>query len=641
MVPEIERMGANLTHGGATFRTWAPGTKNVTLRGTFSGWQDVQLQHDGDGYWSTFVAGAREGDEYKFYMTGYGSTGHKRDSHGRSIDRSGDRNCSITNPVSFPWHDSAWRTPPFEHFVIYQLHVGAFFATNAAGQDERTQRVGKFLDVVEKIEYLADLGITAVQLLPIQEFMTSRSLGYNGTNYFAPEIDYSFDPNDPGFARGFNIANELLRKKGLVPYAASELNCQTKQLMALVDLLHVYGIAVIFDVVYNHAGGDFGDESIYFYDRQPTGDQNRSLYFTDREWAGGLGFAFWNNSVRQFLIDNAKFFIDEYHVDGFRYDEVTVIDMFGGWYFLRDLTDTLRYHKPGLLQIAEYWKDQSLIVRPTPHGGAGFDSVVDSGLRGALRRSLHQASGGRDAFVDLDGVVDQLHPKHGPAWRQVPHLENHDIVRVNNETDRDPRIAALSGGNDARSWYARSRTRWASGILLTAPGIPMLFMGQEVLEDKYWSDNPEFYREFLIYWHGLEHDKAIQDQLRFVRELCWTRRRHPALRSDGFSVHHRPDSNRVFAFHRWIEGVGRNVVVVASLNEHNFSSYQIGFPLAGRWIEAINSDVYDNWVNPQALGNGGQVFASGNAFDGLPASAQIAVPANSVLVFTRDEGDQV
>ena len=495
--------------------------------------------------------------------------------------------------------------------------------------------------MIEKVEYLADLGITAVQFLPIQEFRTSRSLGYNGTNYFAPEVDYSFAPSDPEFVRGLEAANDLLRKKGLSPYEARQLNCQTKQLMALIDLLHVHGIAVVFDVVYNHAGGDFGEESIYFYDRQPDGNHNRSLYFTDREWAGGLGFAFWNDVIRQFLIDNARFFIDEYHVDGFRYDEVTIIERFGGGNFLRDLTNTVRFHKSNALQIAEYWADQSVIVRPTQNGGGGFDSVVETGLRGSVRNALKQAAGGGNAYVELASVVDQLYPKHGQAWRQIVHLENHDIVRVNNTTDRDPRIAALGDANHARSWYARSRSRWATGILLTSPGIPMLFMGQEFLEDKFWSDNPAYYRQFLIYWNGLDSDKAMQDQLRFVRELCWLRRRHPALRSDGFDVHHRPDSNRVFAFHRWIDGVGRNVVVVASLNESTFHSYQIGFPLEGRWIESMNSDVFDNWVNPHASGNGGEIHAVGNGFDGLPASAQVVVPPNSVLVFTRDEGDSV
>ncbi|OYP38035.1 alpha-amylase family glycosyl hydrolase [Rhodopirellula sp. MGV] len=636
-----DKLGATLTFGGVMFRTWAPAATQVMLRGSFSDWADVPLERDGEGFWSKFVPGAKEGDQYKFYVVGTGSAGYKRDSHARAIYRHGSRNCAVTNPASFPWHDANWKTPPYEHFIIYQLHVGAFFAEDEHGVDQRPNRVATFIDVIRKIPYLADLGVTAVQLLPIQEFRTERGLGYNGTNYFSPEVDYSFDSKSTEFERGFQFINQLLTSRGLAPYAPGDLNCQTKQLMALIDLLHVHGIAIIFDVVYNHAGGDFGDEGIYFYDRQPYGNQNNSLYFTDREWAGGLGFAYWKEHVRQFLIDNAKFFIDEYHVDGFRFDEVTVIDQFGGWSFLRDLTNTIRYHKPDVLQIAEYWADQSVIVRETRHGGAGFDSVVDSGLRGAVRNALKQASLGNHAAVDLHLVVDQLYPKHGPAWRQVPHLENHDIVRVNNTTDRDPRIAELAGGNDPRSWYARSRSRWAAGVLLTAPGIPMLFMGQEILEDKYWSDNPGYYRDYLIDWDGLEHERPMQDYLRCVRELCWLRRRHPALRKDGFAVHHRPDSNRVFAFHRWVEGVGRNAVVVANLNESSFHGYQIGFPLSGHWFESFNSDVFDNWVNPNTVGNGGHIDANAGPFDGLQASARLSIPANSVLVFTRDQGDAI
>jgi len=635
------RLGANLVEGGATFRTWAPTADSVDLLGSFSDWTRVPMVRDAAGFWAVFIPGAVEGDEYKFQVAGKGSAGPKRDSHARSIDRSGLRNCVITRPDSFPWHDADWKTPPFENFIIYQLHVGAFFATDTLGRDQRRERVGTFLDVVEMIPYLSDLGITAVQLLPIQEFQTARSLGYNGTNYFAPEVDYSLDPGTPEFSRAVGIANKLLESRGLNPYHADQLSCQTKQLMALVDLLHVFGIAVIFDVVYNHAGGDFGDEAIYFYDRQLLGDHNRSLYFSDREWAGGLGFAYWNDTVRQFLIDNARFFIDEYHVDGFRYDEVTVIDSFGGWSFLRDLTDTLRFHKPDLLQIAEYWADQSSVLRSTTQGGAGFDSVVHSGLREAIRKALGQAAAGADSYINLGSVAAQLDANYGRGWRQVTHLENHDIVRVNNTTDRGERVAALAGGQSSRSWFARSRSRWAHGLLFTAPGLPMLFMGQEFLEDKHWSDNPAHFREFLIFWEGLDSDRVMQDHLRFIRELCWLRRRHPALKSDTVQVHHPPDSNRILAFHRWVPGVGRNVMVVASLNESNAFEYQVGFPLPGYWHEAFNSDVYDNWVNPLAVGNHGGVYANAGPFDGQPSSARITVPANSIIVFTRDLGDEI
>jgi 1,4-alpha-glucan branching enzyme len=89
----------------------------------------------------------------------------------------------------------------------------------------------------------------------------------------------------------------------------------------------------------------------------------------------------------------------------------------------------------------------------------------------------------------------------------------------------------------------------------------MLFMGQEFMEDKYWSDSPDFYRDYLLYWSGVDSEKAMQDHVRFIRELCWLRRRQPALRSDGFAVRHWPDSNRVLSFERWVPGIGHVMVV--------------------------------------------------------------------------------
>ncbi len=513
------------------------------------------------------------------------------------------------------------------------MHVGTYYATDAHGRDRRAERPARFLDLLFRLEYLADLGINAIQLMPVQEFGTARSLGYNGTDYYSPEMDYTVPPSDPDFPRYVAKANQLLAARGRPPLQAGELECQTKQLMAVVDLFHLFGIAVILDVVYNHAGGDFGDESIYFLDRQPYGDNNRSLYFTDQGWAGGLVFAYWKRDVRQFLIDNAIFFCDEYHVDGFRFDEVTVIDRHGGWTFLQDLTDTLRYRKPSAPLVAEYWADQAAVVRARAAGGAGFDAVVSSVLREAVRAAVADAARGAAAPVDLGRLADALSPRFGAAWRDVQHLENQDIVRINNDTDRQPRVPALSDPSNARSWYARSRSRVANGLLLTAPGIPMLFMGQEVLEDKYWSDNPDYFQDTLIWWDGLERDAAMRDHLRFVRELIAIRMRYAALRGDRLHVYHRHDGNRVLAFHRWLDGRLADVVVVASLNERTWWSYDLGFPRAGEWREVFNSDVYDGWINPAAAGNGGRIVAGGPPRDGLPCSASIVVPANAVLVF--------
>src|SRR5579864_5550708 len=235
----------------------------------------------------------------------------------------------------------------------------------------------------------------------------------------------------------------------------------------------------------------------------------------------------------------------------------------------------------------------------------------------------------------MDSIANAIrNPGLQNRWRAVQCVENHDIVREG----RDPRIPHLADGLNARSWYARSRSRVATGLVLTAPGIPMLFMGQEFLEYKQWNDTPG--PENMIGWADLDGgDKAMADFLRFTSELVALRRRQPALRGEGCSIIHVHNDNRVLAFQRWVEGQGLDVVVVVSLNESNYYGYQIGFPGAGRWQEVFNSDVYDNWVNPIVAGNGGAIDANGSPAHGFPVSANIVIPANGVVVFARDQGD--
>jgi 1,4-alpha-glucan branching enzyme len=641
-IDRLTPMGATLIPGGATFRVWAPSALQVHLRvnpaATWRPDTSNALVKDVSGYWSGFVPGVKDGDTYRFWVVGVGSTGLKRDPYARELGPAFPHCESIVRDSQrYPWHDQGFRPPPFHDLILYQFHVGTFFAVDVNGTDRRSPGGAKFLDVLDRIPYLVDLGVNAIQPLPIVEFATEHSLGYNGTDYFSPEMDYAVAATalDPYLA----TANRLLTERGRSPLTREDLMSHGNQLKALIDICHVYGLAVILDVVYNHAGGDFGDESLYFFDRTINRSNNDSLYFTDQGWAGGLVFAFWKREVRQFLIDNATFYVHELHADGFRYDEVTVIDRFGGWRFCQDLTDTLRFVKPSIPHIAEFWNpDQSGVIKPSREGGAGFDLVWSDRLREAIRAVIAQAAAGRNAAVNFDVVRDALGrpPGFQAAWRAVQHLENHDVVYAGH-ADRQPRIAALGDSMNARSWYARSRARVAMGLLLTAPGIPMLFMGQEFLEDKPWSDTPD--PATLIFWDGLRTDRAMQDYLRFTQELVWLRRRHPALRGEGIRVFHVHNENRVIAFQRWVEGLGRDVMVVASLNESTFQSYRLGFPGRGRWLEAFNSDVYDHFVNPQVAGNSGAVRADGPPWQDMPASAEIVIPANAVLIFVGDAGD--
>jgi 1,4-alpha-glucan branching enzyme len=633
-------LGADLIGGGVTLRFWAPGAERVHVAfGGVSGYQprpaDELVQDPATGHWTGFFPGVGAGAKYRFLVQGTRKTGFKRDPRAHELEFSGYPDCDavVVDHDSYPWHDDGFRTPDFADLVVYQFHIGVFHAVDDEGRDRRLKRVAKLLDAVQQVPYLAELGVNAVQPLPVVEFQGEWSLGYNGTDLFSPEMDYCVPPAElPPY---LEKVNALLAGRGAAALTVADLAGQVNQLKAFIDICHLYGIAVLIDVVYNHAGGGLDEQSIDHVDL--SADPQHNPYFSRHEWAGGLVFAFDRPDVRRYLIDNARLFLDRYHADGLRFDEVSVIDRCGGWFFGQELTEELRRLKPGAVTIAEYWGDHRWLAVQRPPAGMGFAIGYSDRLRDAVRASVAEAAGGATAAVQLGRVADGLRQGWGleHGWQAYQCLENHDLV-LDADDHREPRIARLADSTDPRSWYARSRARVATGLLLTAPGVPMLFMGEEFLEDKLWSDNPDR-GDRLIWWDGaFGADRHMGDFLRFTRDLIHLRRRLPALRADPVVVWQ--PAERVLACQRWVPGVGRDVVVVVSLSESTFGRFPLGLPQPGRWHEVFNSDVYDHFPNPWVAGNGGGVEADGPAMHGFGQSAGLTVPANSVLVLARDRG---
>jgi 1,4-alpha-glucan branching enzyme len=641
-------MGSTLVPGGAVFRTWAPSARDVYLAadaGSTASWSHwvpdpaSRLIELGDGTWAGFAPGLADGDPYLFWVRGPlgGTEGFKRDPHARELASHPffpNGPCLLRDARSYPWHDGDWQPHAFQDLIIYQLHVGVFW-----GASTHALHYGKFLDVVGRIPYLRDLGITAIQLLPIQEYDGDFGLGYAGLDYFSPEMVYQVE-DQVELGLHLNVVNALLAEQGHAPLAHEDLVSGPNQLKCLVDLCHLNGMAVIFDLVYNHAGGGFDDRSLWFYDRQPGPDHDHSLYFTDKGWAGGKVFAYWQAPVRQYLIDNATFFLGEYRIDGIRYDEVSVIHNHGGDDFCRELTQAVRSARPQAIQIAEYWDhDRAFPVLRAPQG-LGFDAALGDELRDALRSVLAEAAGGADAAVHMDRLRDALYPPQGfPApWTVVQCIENHDVVLwdYGEQRPRAPRIPKLADPSGPRSWYARSRARAATTLLLTAPGIPMLFMGQEILEDKPWHDDIRFWSQFLIWWDGLQSDRAMQDFLRFTQDLIRLRRTRPGLRGAGVRVSQAHERDRVIVMHRWVEGKGKDVMIVASFNETALRGYPVELPWPGYWHEIFNSDYYDHFPNEWVTGNGGGLRADGPAGRVYPHTGQVTIPANGAIVLARE-----
>jgi 1,4-alpha-glucan branching enzyme len=641
-------LGAALGPGGATFKVWAPLAKAVYLNGMFGGaafesQTDSRLMaKDPFGFWTGFQAGAREGDRYRYWVDGTGSEGYKRDPTARVLDSATFPNAyAILRAAStYPWHDAGFRTPDYSAMIVYQAHIGTY-ATRTPGKSSN------LLEVACLAPYLARLGVNVLQPLPVDEQEANPSMGYGGADLFSPDFPYVASAEDVD--RLVPRIDAILAEKGFDPLPPNALLSAENQVKALVDLCHIHGIAVAFDVVYNHAGGfsigAVGDDyCLYYFDRAPNvGNNNDSLYFTDQDrGTGGLAFAMWKTPVRQFLQENARWYAEEIHADGLRYDEVSTLlstNQASGWQFCRELTTGLRARWPRFVQNAEFWPgrfndipNSALpIVGPTTAGGAGFDVVQHDYLRNEVRGIIRAASGGGSGPLPMSGVAAALYPPgFDHAWRAVTCVENHDLVLLG----REQRVAALADPSDHRSWYARGRARVAAGLLLTAPGIPQIFMGQEFLEDKQWDCAPN--SPNLIWWEGFEGaDKAMADHWRCTADLIALRHRLEALRGDRVNPYYVNDNDRVLAYQRWIEGVGGDVIVVVSLAEFTRSSYRLGMPGSGIWREIFNSDAYDHFPNPWTAGNGGSVVADGPSMHGLPSSAAVVIPANGVLVFAR------
>ena len=520
-------MGANLTASGATFRVWAPHAHRVhaCVNGAAADESNLLTANEA-GHWRGFLPGVQDRDHYKFFVVGDGGSGPKRDPFARELATPFPGDC-VVRASDFPWHETGFVTPQFHDFVIYQLHVGVFSTPNLP------RKAGTFLDVADKIPHLAGLGVTAVQLLPIQEFSTQFSLGYNGVDYFSPEMDYAAEDADlPPYLARVNRAPDRERFGAVCDRRSARGNESTQGVDRSLP-----------------CATDSPFSSMWFTTMRAAISATRAFTFSigNRPRAGtGIRFisptadtpAGWSSisASRKCAISSSRtpdFSSRNIGLTDFRYDQVSVIDHDGaphGWSFCQDLTATVRFTRPSSLGKAEYWNVNPLVVQPPPQG-AGFDTSLTDGLRIAIRDVIGNASAPDTRPLNMSGLAQSLWPDgFFEQWRFVQGPENHDIVYEG----REQRVARLGDPSDPRSWYGRSRARVATGLSLTAPGIPMLFMGQEFLEDKQWSDNFALHQDLLLNWAGLDAgDKQMIDHVRFTSELIALRWRLSGIARAG------------------------------------------------------------------------------------------------------------
>jgi 1,4-alpha-glucan branching enzyme len=584
-------MGAVPYPGGTAFRVWAPHAEAVEVVGSFPGGA-APLAPEGGGYWSADVPGAGPGDRYRYRLTAGAEVLSRIDPYARMVTHSAGEGIVVDLARR---RRASFRMPGWHDLVIYEIHVGTF-------NDRPGGEPGRFRTAARKLPYLASLGVNCLELMPAAEFATDYSWGYNPANPFAVEEAY-------GGPEG---------------------------LMAFIDAAHAHGIAVLVDVVYNHWGpgdnalwrfdgwGAPGTGGVYFY-----GDERARTPWGDRPDYG-------RPEVRRYIRDNALMWLEDYRADGLRWDATANIrDVAGGdggpgtfladgWGLMQWVNDEIDARQPWKPSIAEDLRGNPALTRPTAEGGAGFDAQWDGEFARSVRGALITPD---DATRDLAAVARALSGTAGEdPLRRVIYTESHDEV-----ANGKARLPEEIWPGRADSWPSKKRSTLGAALVLTAPGIPMLFQGQELLEDRWFQDQDP------VDWSRRERFSGIVtlygDLIALRRNLRGTT---AGLQGRGVQVHHVDQEAGVIAFHRWeAGGPGDDTVIVANFADRTHSAHAIGFPREGRWRVRLNTDWagYDPSFGRQ---HGYDTDARPGARDGLPCHGDVGLGPYSVLILSQD-----
>jgi maltooligosyltrehalose trehalohydrolase len=440
----LDRGAQVASDGTVTFSVWAPRAESLSVRllapdGSSGG--ELPMGRDPSGVFSARVAAARApvGSDYAFVLPGIGP---RPDPVSRRQPSGVHGPSRVVAAGDFRWTDAAWRGLPLADLIFYELHVGTFTPE------------GTFAGVASKLAYLRELGVTALELMPVVTFPGARNWGYDGASLFAPHEAYG--------------GPEELRR--------------------LVDACHAHGLALFLDVVYNH----LGPEGNYLQDFGP--------YFTDRyrtPWGAALNFdGPDSDEVRRFFVDNAVHWLTEYHVDGLRLDAIHGIYDFGAQPILGEITDAFHGEAARLGRsawlVAESDLNDPRVIRPATAGGLGFDAQWSDDFHHAQHALLTGKR--RGYFVDFgrtadlakaisNGFVYDGQPsvfrrrRHGappsgePGQRFVAFNQNHD------------QIANACQGRRLGQIVGPDRQKVAAAILFSTPALPLLFQGEEYGEE--------------------------------------------------------------------------------------------------------------------------------------------------------------
>jgi 1,4-alpha-glucan branching enzyme len=593
---KLAGMGSIPHDKGVAFRVWAPNAAKVYVKGSFNDWKEDEdeLQSEENGYWYVNIENAKIGDQYKYVIWNGEQKLLKNDPYAKELTNSAG-NTIIVDP-HFEWDDIDFNMPVWNELVIYELHVGTF---NSPQRD----MPGSLKSVIKKIPYLKDLGINAIQLMPIMEFPGDYSWGYNTGYPFSVESSYG-------------TSSDLKR---------------------LVNEAHKAGIAVILDVIYNHFGPS--DLDLWQFDGWHQ-DGKGGIYFyndwrSETPW-GDTRPDYGRDEVKQYLRDNALMWLQDYRFDGLRLDATAFIrnckgniggpedDIPEGWMFMQWINEEIDNLFPYKISIAEDLCLNPWLTKTTGEGGAGFGTQWDNSFAADIRKSIIT---NEDNQRNMDVVKEQVAKQiDGDVFSRIIYTESHDSI-----ANGQSRIPEEIWPGNADHWFSRKRSVLGAALVFTSAGIPMIFQGQEFLEDRM------FYDKDPLDWNLAEQYSGLIQLYKTLIEL----RRNVHGTTKGLSgqhteVYHVNNNEKVIAYHRWYNGGAKDsVVVIANFRNESFENYVVGVPMAGVWKVRFNSDwkgyddeFTDNYTGEPNAGNGNT--------DGMEHYITLSIGPYSVLILSQD-----
>ena len=604
-----EKLGAHLIEvdgvQGVYFAVWAPSARSVSVVGDFNYWiqgqHQLQVRWDSSGIWEGFIAGVQKGSTYKYKIqsNNNGIITEKADPFALYCEHP-PHTASVVWDLDYKWKDKSWmenrkdKNGLDKPYSVYEVHLGSW----------KRNPEGKFLTylelAVELVRYVKETGFTHIEFMPVMEYPYDPSWGYQLVGYFAPTSRFG-KPQD---------------------------------FMVLVDALHQAGIGVILDWVPSHFPDDA--HGLGFFDGSNLFEHPDRKKGYHPDWKS-LVFNYGRNEVRSFLISNAIFWLQNYHIDGLRVDAVASMlyldysrkdgewepNVFGGREnldtisFLKDFNEAVYSTFEGVQTIAEESTSFPMVSRPTSVGGLGFGMKW---MMGWMHDTLQ--------YFMKESVYRKYHQNDLTFSMTYAFTENFMLPLSHDEVVYGKK--SIAGRMPGDEWQKFANLRLLYGYMFTHPGTKLLFMGSEFGQSAEWKFDGS------LDWHLLEFGfhKGIKQVITDLNQLY---KSYPALHEKQFSpegfewISYSDHQNAVMAYIR--KGINPNddLIIVCNFTPIIRDEYRIGVPKKGKLTQIFNSD--DEIYGGSGVGNAKLIKTEKIMWNGKENSATLILAPLSVTVF--------